>query len=71
MVSSGDVPISIFLTTPRFTTFPVEVFLEMDQGLEPPMLAASTLVIVFSLGVMLLVQKMVGLDQLLRSAGES
>ena len=70
MVSFGDVPISIFLTTPRFTTFPVEIFLEMNQGLEPPMLAASTLVIVFSLGVMLLVQKMVGLDQLLRSAGE-
>ncbi len=69
MVSFGDIPISIFLTTPQFTTFPVEIFLDMDQGLEPPMLAASTLVIVFSLGVMLLVQKVVGLEQILRSAG--
>ena len=69
MVSFGDVPISIFLTTPQFTTFPVEIFLDMDQGLEPPMLAASTLVIVFSLGVMLLVQKVVGLERILRSAG--
>jgi hypothetical protein len=33
------------------------------------MLAASTLVIVFSLGVMLLVQKVVGLERILRSAG--
>ena len=69
MVSFGDIPISIFLTTPQFTTFPVEIFLDMDQGLEPPMLAASTLVIVFSLGVMLLAQKVVGLEQILRSAG--
>ena len=69
MVSFGDIPISIFLTTPHFTTFPVEVFLDMDQGLEPPMLAASTLVIVFSLVVMLLVQRVVGLEQILRSAG--
>ena len=69
MVSFGDIPISIFLTTPQYTTFPVEIFLDMDQGLEPPMLAASTLVIVFSLGVMLLVQKVVGLEQILRSAG--
>jgi putative spermidine/putrescine transport system permease protein len=67
MVSFGDIPISIFLTTPQFTTFPVEIFLDMDQGLEPPMLAASALVIVFSLGVMLLVQKAVGLEQILRS----
>ena len=69
MVSFGDIPISIFLTTPHFTTFPAEIFLEMNQGLEPPMLAASTLVIVFSFAVMLAVQKIVGLEQLLRSAG--
>ncbi len=69
MVSFGDIPISIFLTTPQFTTFPVEVFLDMDQGLEPTMLTASALVVVFSLAVMLLVQKLVGLDQILRSAG--
>ena len=69
MVSFGDVPISIFLTKPGFTTYPVELFFSMENEFDPSILASATLVIVFSLGVMLLAQRIVGLDTLLESSG--
>lgn len=69
MVSFGDVPISMFLTNPSYTTYPVELFFSLENAFDPSILASATLVIVFSLAVMLLVQRMVGLDALLRSRG--
>ena len=69
MVSFGDVPISIFLTKPGFTTYPVELFFSMENEFDPSILASATLVLVFSLGVMLLAQRIVGLDTLLESGG--
>lgn len=71
MVSFGDVPISIFLSAPGFVTFPVELFYSMENDFNPSMLASSTLVILFSLGLLLLMQRIVGLENLLRSGGGS
>jgi putative spermidine/putrescine transport system permease protein len=67
MVSFGDVPISVFLTTAGFSTYPVELFYSMEHDFDPSTLASATLVIIFSLGVMLIVQRIVGLDTLLRA----
>ncbi|MCZ6774276.1 MAG: ABC transporter permease [Proteobacteria bacterium] len=67
MVSFGDVPIAIFLSKPGTSTFPVEVFLALEQEFEPTLLASSTLVIIFSLIVMLLIQRFTGLDLFVRS----
>jgi putative spermidine/putrescine transport system permease protein len=69
MVSFGDVPISMFLTRPGFTTYPVELYFSLESAFDPSVLASSSLVIVFSLVIMLLVQRLVGLDTLLRSRG--
>ena len=69
MVSFGDVPISMFLTGPGYTTYPVELFFILENALDPSAMASATLVIVFSLVAMLLAQRMVGLDSLLRSSG--
>jgi putative spermidine/putrescine transport system permease protein len=71
MVSFGDVPISMFLTNPSYTTYPVELFFILENAFDPSIMASATLVIVFSMILMLLVQRMVGLDSLLRSAGRS
>lgn len=71
MVSFGDVPISIFLSAPGFVTFPVELFYGMENDFNPSVLASSTLVILFSLGLLLLMQRIVGLENLLRSGGGS
>jgi len=67
MVSFGDVPISIFLTAPGFVTYPVELFYGMENDFDPSILASASLVIFFCLLVLLGMQKLVGLDNLLRS----
>ena len=67
MVSFADVPISIFLTAPGFVTYPVELFYGMENDFDPSILASSSLVIFFCLLVLLGMQKLVGLDNLLRS----
>ncbi len=67
MVSFGDVPISIFLTAPGFVTYPVELFYGMENDFNPSILASASLVIFFCLLVLLGMQKLVGLDNLLRS----
>lgn len=67
MVSFGDVPISIFLTAPGFVTYPIELFYGMENDFDPSILASASLVIFFCLLVLLGMQKLVGLDTLLRS----
>lgn len=69
MVSFGDVPISIFLSAPGLTTYPVEAFEGLEQNFDPSILASATLVIVFCFAAMLLVQRGVGLNNLLRTGG--
>ncbi len=67
MVSFGDVPISIFLTAPGFTTYPVELFYGLENDFDPSILASASLVIFFCMLVLLGMQKLVGLEALLRS----
>jgi putative spermidine/putrescine transport system permease protein len=69
MLSFTDVPIVLFLAGPDFTTFPVEVFHTFQFDFNPTILASATLVLLLSLIIMLIAQKMVGLDNLLRSGG--
>ena len=71
MVSFGDVPLSIFLTAPGFVTYPVEIFFTMENDFDPSMLASGSVVIYTCLILLLLVQRMVGLDELLRSGSGS
>ena len=71
MVSFADVPMSIFLTAPGFVTYPVELFYALENDFDPSILASSSLVIIFCLIMLLGVQKMVGLESLLRSGGGS
>ena len=67
MVSFGDVPLSIFLTAPGFVTYPVEIFFTMENDFDPSMLASGSVVIYTCMILLLLVQRLVGLDILLRS----
>lgn len=61
-VSFGDVPVSIFLVNAQTNTLPVEVFNDLQVDFQPHILALSTYVILLSLGIMFVLQKMVGLD---------
>jgi putative spermidine/putrescine transport system permease protein len=67
MVSFSDVPIAIFLTTPGYVTFPVELFFSMENDINPSNLATATLVIVSSFAAVLFVQWLTGLDTFLES----
>jgi putative spermidine/putrescine transport system permease protein len=69
MVSFGDVPVSMFLTTTELTTYPVEIFNGLEQNFDPSILASATLVILLCFALMLIVQRLVGLETLLRTGG--
>jgi putative spermidine/putrescine transport system permease protein len=68
IVSFGDVPIAIFISSPQYTTFPVEVFLTLEQEFEPTLLATSTIVIVLSLAVVIMIQRLVGLAVFIKTS---
>jgi len=67
MVSFSDVPIAMFLTAPGFLTYPVELFFGIETDFNPSVLASASLVILFSLGLLLLVQRAIGLDTVVHS----
>lgn len=69
MVSFADVPVAIFLTAPGFQTYPVEIFYALENDFSPTILASSSLVILFCLFALLLAQRLIGIDQLLRGGG--
>ena len=69
MVSFGDVPISLFLASPKYTTLPLEIFHSMEFDFDAAVLAISTLIVFASLVILWLIQKSVGLDVMLRSGG--
>lgn len=69
MVSFGDVPISLFLAGASYTTLPLEIFHGMEFDFDAAVLAISTVVLLGSLVVLYFIQRIVGLDVLLRSGG--
>ena len=69
MVSFGDVPISLFLAGPDVVTFPVAIFHSLEMDFDATVLASSTLVMLLGMGLLLLVQRLIGLDTVLRSQG--
>jgi ABC-type spermidine/putrescine transport system permease subunit II len=62
MVSFGDVPISLFLSGSDTTTFPVEIFHSMEADFDATVLSSSTMMMGFGLVMLLLVQRLIGLD---------
>jgi putative spermidine/putrescine transport system permease protein len=71
IVSFGDIPVSLFLASPRYTTFPVEIFHSIEFDFSPAVLAVSTLIVLISLAILWVVQRIVGLDVLLRAGGRT
>jgi putative spermidine/putrescine transport system permease protein len=67
IISFGDVPIAMFLVSADNMTLPVQIFQDMQFDFKPSMLAISTVIVVFSLVLILLAQKAAGLDLVLPS----
>ena len=69
MVSFGDVPMSLFLAGSSYTTLPVEIFHSMEFDFDAAILALSSMIVAGSVLLLWVIQKLVGLDVLVRSTG--
>jgi putative spermidine/putrescine transport system permease protein len=67
IVSFGDVPIAVFLSSGGFVTLPVEIFQTLQFDFDPAVLALSTLVVAGSAILIVAVQRLVGFDLVLAS----
>ncbi len=65
LVSFDEVVISLFLVGPRLTTLPVEVFRYVQDRADPQAAALSVVLIALSVGVVLLVERALGLRRIL------
>ena len=70
VVSFTDVPVALFLAASGRATFPVELFYSMEQDFNPSALASATLVTFFALILLIVTQRIVGVDQLLKSGAK-
>ncbi|HUI18911.1 MAG TPA: ABC transporter permease [Alphaproteobacteria bacterium] len=68
IVSFGDVPIAVFIASGGFVTLPVEIFQSLQFDFEPAVLALSTLVVIFSVLLIVGMQKLAGFDLVLPAA---
>jgi ABC-type spermidine/putrescine transport system permease subunit II len=69
LVSFTDVTIALFLTPKGYVTFPIWVFHSIQNDLESSVPAASTLVFLFSAAAIFLLQRLAGMEAVLRSGG--
>lgn len=66
IVSFGEVPVALFLGGPGRTTFPVEMFASMQFDFSPALLAVSTAMLLVSFAVLILIQRLIGFDTVVR-----
>jgi putative spermidine/putrescine transport system permease protein len=66
VVAFGDVPLSIFLSSPEFTTLPLEIFQTLQSDFRPTVLSVSTLIALLSVVSLWLIQRLVGLDLIVK-----
>jgi putative spermidine/putrescine transport system permease protein len=67
IISFGEVPVALFLGGPRRTTFPVEMFASMQFDFSPALLAVSTVMLLVSFAALLIVQRLIGFDTVVRA----
>ena len=71
IISFGDVPVAVFLAGPGVTTLPVEIFQSLQFDFTPAILAVSTVMVLFSVALIAVMQRVVGLDMVLRTGGRA
>jgi len=61
MISFDDVPVSLFLYSTRTTPLPIELMNYMSDNIDPYLTAMSSLTVFFSIALMVVVERTVGL----------
>lgn len=64
IMSFGDVPVSVFIVNSGLNTLAVAIFQAIEFDYSPAILALSTLVVIFSTIIVVITQKIAGLDVL-------
>jgi putative spermidine/putrescine transport system permease protein len=67
IISFGEVPVALFLGGAGRTTFPFEMFTSMQFDFSPALLAVSTAVLLISFAVLILIQRSIGFDAVVRA----
>jgi len=63
--SFDEVTMSIFVTAPSTVTLPVRMYMYATESIDPLMAAASALIVCFTLFVMVVIDRLYGLDKIL------
>jgi len=63
VTSFGNVTLSIFLGTSQATTLPVQIFTYVEQNYDPVLAAVSAVVIMVTLAMILIIEKVVGVEK--------
>jgi putative spermidine/putrescine transport system permease protein len=63
--SFDEVTMSIFITAPSTVTLPVRMYMYATESIDPLMAAASALMVAFTAAVMVLLDRLYGLDKIL------
>jgi putative spermidine/putrescine transport system permease protein len=63
--SFDEVTMSIFVTAPSTVTLPVRMYMYATESIDPLMAAASALMVAFTAAVMLVLDRLYGLDKIL------
>lgn len=64
VTSLDNVPVTIFLLTPRQSTLPVKIFASVEHGVDPSIAAASTLLVAGTAVALILAQRWVSFSRL-------
>lgn len=62
IVSFDEITVTLFLTAPGITTLPLTIYSRLEQSADPVVAAVSTLLVLLTLGLVLLLQRTVGLE---------
>jgi len=63
ITSFNQVPVSLFLTGPGVSTLPIEMMAYMETSYDPSIAALSTLLVVFTIVLVALTEKVLGISK--------
>ena len=63
--SFDEVTMSIFITSPQTVTLPVRMYMLATESIDPMMAAVSALIVALTAAVMVLLDRLYGLDKVL------
>lgn len=69
ITSFDELTVTVFIAAPSTTTLPVRLFTHITQTTDPLVASVSTLIILFTVILLLLIERVYGLDRLLLGGG--